>query len=65
MGPIIAELYNIAFYVYWIDEGNTKKTVEFKRDRTQEEHNNGFVSMFVADKNTGGEVVRLFWVRCT
>ena len=60
VGPIVAELYDVVFYVYWIDEGNIKKTVEFKPDRTQDAYDDGFVSIFAADKIAGGAIVRLF-----
>ena len=71
VGSIFVELYGVVFYVYWIDDGNTKKTISYRPDRSQEHHDGGFVSLLKTDKRYEYSVVRLFcdrnkyfqWVR--
>ena len=42
---IATGLYDVVFYVYWIDDGNTKKTNAYRPDLSQEHHDGGFVSL--------------------
>ena len=60
VGPIISELYNVVFYMYCIDEGNVKRTIAYRPDRSQQQHDGGFLSLFKTDKRDGDSVTRLF-----
>ena len=61
VGPIIAELYNVVLYVYWLNESNTKSTVVYRPDRTQQLHDGGYMALFKTDNSNGPSVVRLFY----
>ena len=56
VGPIVAELYDVVMYVYWIDDGNTKKIIAYHPDHKLETFDGGFVSMFKTDRK---KVMRL------
>ena len=60
MGPIIAELYDVVLYVYWLNDNNAKKTIAYRPDHSQEHHDGGYVSIFKTDNRDGDSVVRLF-----
>ena len=59
IGLIIAELYDVVFYVYWLID-NAKKTVVYRPGRKEQHYNGGFVLMFKKDSINGDNVVRLF-----
>ena len=60
VGLIAVELYNVVVLVYWIDDANTKKTIEYRLNRVNKMFDGGFVSKFAANKTRGGMVVRLW-----